>query len=35
MPVRRLYNRCRNECLLQGMERLKALFHEDEWGIFG
>jgi hypothetical protein len=35
MPVRRLYNRCGNRCLLQSVERLKAFFHEDEWGIFG
>jgi hypothetical protein len=35
MPVRRLYNMCGNECLFQSVERLKALYCEDEWGIFG
>jgi hypothetical protein len=31
MLVRRLYNRCGNKCLLQSVERWKALFCEDEW----
>jgi hypothetical protein len=34
MSVGRLNNRCRDECLLQSVERLKVLFLEDERGIF-
>jgi hypothetical protein len=35
MPIRKLNNRCRDECLLQRVECLKALFREDERGTFG
>jgi hypothetical protein len=32
MPVLSLYNRCIDECLLQYVERLKALFYADKMG---
>jgi hypothetical protein len=34
-PVGRLYNGCRNECLLEGVEGYEAIFIEVEPGLFG
>jgi hypothetical protein len=34
IPIGRLYDGCRNECLLEGVEGYEAIYIEIEWGLF-
>jgi hypothetical protein len=35
IPIRGLYDGCKNECLLEGVEGYEAIFIKVEWGFFG